>query len=70
MKESKRMLENWIGEEISAYCYPNGTSKDYSDFVMKTCSETGYKTGFTTLSRGCRITSYNVCYTKLLRMFS
>jgi peptidoglycan/xylan/chitin deacetylase (PgdA/CDA1 family) len=48
MAESKRVLEKIISKEVKAYCYPNGTKKDYNSMIEKACQRLGYDTAFTT----------------------
>ncbi|TFH64382.1 MAG: polysaccharide deacetylase family protein [Candidatus Zixiibacteriota bacterium] len=43
--ESKRLLEQKLGNAVTAICYPAGS---FNDTVVATASEAGYQAGFTT----------------------
>jgi peptidoglycan/xylan/chitin deacetylase (PgdA/CDA1 family) len=47
---SKKWLEERCKKEITTFCYPNGTNKDFSSLSKKLCMEAGYKLAFTTVA--------------------
>ena len=47
---SKKWLEDVCKKEITTFCYPNGTTKDFNALSRKFCGESGYQMAFTTVT--------------------
>ena len=43
IEESKRIIESQLDKQVSAFCYPNGTRKDYNEIIKKQVKKAGYK---------------------------
>ncbi len=47
--ESKRLLEEKMGQEIKGFAYPNGSADDYNDTVLKYVNKAAYQHACTTI---------------------
>jgi len=50
IQESKRQLEERLGESIRLFCYPNGTREDYHPAISQLVQDAGYEAACTTES--------------------
>jgi peptidoglycan/xylan/chitin deacetylase (PgdA/CDA1 family) len=53
ISESKRILEEWTGRPVRAFCYPNG---DYDNRTGSALAQAGYSLAFTTEPRPISLT--------------
>jgi peptidoglycan/xylan/chitin deacetylase (PgdA/CDA1 family) len=51
LAESKRVIEQQLGEECTAFAYPNGRWRDVSDEVIEAVRRAGYKAAFLGIDR-------------------
>lgn len=72
LARSRRVLEEWLDEEVTGFCYPNG---DQDDRVVRAVAEAGYRYACTTLDgineAGCdllRLRRLNMTPTRVTRL--
>lgn len=49
IQESKLEIEHEVGSEVTAFCYPNGTAKDYNEHIKSIVLQCGYENATTSV---------------------